>query len=127
MCIRPLSNGSDTKTAHEETSSSLEFTDLPIKSEPESVEVHSATVEKELRDQEEVVVFEANLVPIVEVEMAQLPPSFDPSCNALEVIPEEGGSCPGVSADSGRIAGSSPASYFWSDGPQVMRCFQVAS
>ncbi|XP_026039103.1 uncharacterized protein LOC113031337 isoform X1 [Astatotilapia calliptera] len=124
VCIRPLSNGSDTKTAHEETSSSLEFTDLPIKSEPESVEVHSATVEKELRDQEEVVVFEANLVPIVEVEMAQLPPSFDPSCNALEVIPEEEGSCPGVSADSGRIAGSSPASYFWSDGPQVMRCFQ---
>ncbi|XP_042079715.1 band 4.1-like protein 2 isoform X10 [Haplochromis burtoni] len=124
VCIRPLSNGSDTKTAHEETSSSLEFTGLPIKSEPESVEVHSATVEKELRDQEEVVVFETNLVPIVEVEMAQLPPSFDPSCNALEVIPEQEGSCPGVSADSGRIAGSSPASYFWSDGPQVMRCFQ---
>ncbi|XP_035768188.1 uncharacterized protein LOC102777766 isoform X4 [Neolamprologus brichardi] len=124
VCIRPLSNGSDTKAAHEETSSSLEFTGLPIKSEPESVEVHRATVEKESRDQEEVVVFETNLVPIVEVEMAQLPPSFDPSCNALEVIPEEEGSCPGVSDDSGRIAGSSPASYFWSDGPQVMRCFQ---
>uniref|UniRef100_A0A669DAY9 Protein 4.1 n=1 Tax=Oreochromis niloticus TaxID=8128 RepID=A0A669DAY9_ORENI len=125
VCIRPLSNGSDTKTAHEETSSSLGFTGLPIKSEPESVEVHSATVEKESRDQEEVVVFETNLVPIVEVEMAQLPPSFDPSCNALEVIAEEEGSCPGVSDDSGRIAGSSPASYFWSDGPQVIRCFQV--
>lgn len=124
VCIRPLSNGSDTKTAHEETSSSLGFTGLPIKSEPESVEVHSATVEKESRDQEEVVVFETNLVPIVEVEMAQLPPSFDPSCNALEVIAEEEGSCPGVSDDSGRIAGSSPASYFWSDGPQVIRCFQ---
>ncbi|XP_030605420.1 titin-like isoform X3 [Archocentrus centrarchus] len=128
VCISPLCNGSVTETAHEETSSSLGFSGVPIptvsnKSEPERVEVHKTPVEKESRDHE-VVASETNLVPIVEVEMAQLPPSFDSSCKALDVILEEGGSCPGLSEDSGRIVGSSPASYFWSDGPQVIRCFQ---
>lgn len=133
MCISPLCNGSETKPAHEETSSNLGFADKPSptvspKGEPDGVEAHSAPVEEESCDQEEVVVCDVTSVPVVEVEMAQLPPSFDPSCKALEDIweeEEEEGSCPGVS--EGRIVGSSPASYFWSDGPQVIRCFQVAS
>lgn len=131
MCVSPLCKGSDSETEHEETSSSLGFSSAPTptvsnKSEPESVEVHGSPVEIGSRGHV-VVVFETNLVPIVEVEMAQLPPSSDPSCKALDAIPEEGASCPGVSEESGRIVGSSPASYFWSDGPQVTRCFQVAS
>lgn len=131
MCISPLCNGSDTETAHEETSSSLGFSGVPIptvsnNSETERVQVHKTPVEKESHDHE-VVASETNLVPIIEVEMAQLPPSFDSSCKALDVILEEEGSCPGVSEDSERLVGYSPASYFWSDGPQVIRCFQVAS
>uniref|UniRef100_A0AAQ6A878 Protein 4.1 n=1 Tax=Amphiprion ocellaris TaxID=80972 RepID=A0AAQ6A878_AMPOC len=90
--------------------------------EPDGVEAHSAPVQEESRDQEEVVVCDVTLLPVVEVEMAQLPPSFDPSCKALDETQEEEGSCPGVS--EGRIVGSSPASYFWSEGPQVIRCFQ---
>lgn len=130
MCISPLCNGSETKTAHEETSSSLGFSGSPTvshKSEPDSVEAPGVPVEEESCDQEGVVVFETSLVPIVEVEMAQLPPSFDPCCRALDEIQEEEGPCPEVSECSGRIVGSSPASYFRSDGPRVIRCFQVAS
>ncbi|XP_051813077.1 uncharacterized protein LOC110969054 isoform X3 [Acanthochromis polyacanthus] len=127
VCISPLSYGSETKPAHEETSSSLGFAGKPSstvspESELDGVEAHSAPVEEEWRDQEEVVVSDATSVPVVEVELAQLPPSFGPSCKALDSIREEEGSCPGVS--EGRIVGSSPASYFWSDGPQVIRCFQ---
>lgn len=96
------------------------------KSEPDSVEAHGAPLEEESCDQEEVIVFETSLVPIVEVEMAQLPPSLNPRRKALETLEEEG-SDPEVSEFSGRIVGSSPASYFRSDGPQVIRCFQVAS
>lgn len=97
------------------------------KSEPDRVEAHGAPLEDESCDQEGVVVFETSLVPIVEVEMAQLPPSIDPRCKVLDEIPEEEGSDPEVSECSGRIVGASPASYFRSDGPQVIRCFQVAS
>ncbi|KAG8010144.1 Protein 4.1 [Nibea albiflora] len=128
VCTSPLlCNGSETKTAHEETSSSLGFSGSPtvsLKSEPDSVEGPGVPVEEESRDQEGVVVFDTSLVPIVEVEMAQLPPSFDPCCRALDEIQEEEGSCPEVSECSGRIVGSSPASYFRSDGPRVIRCFQ---
>lgn len=130
MCVSLLCNGSE--TAHEETSSDLGFSGIPSptlshKSEPDSVEAHSALFEEESSDQEEVVVFETALVPIVEVETAQLSPSLDPCCKALDETLEEEGSYPGVSECSGRIVGSSPASYFRSDGPQVIRCFQVAS
>ncbi|XP_027142927.1 uncharacterized protein LOC104925498 isoform X1 [Larimichthys crocea] len=127
VCISPLCNGSETKTAHEETSSSLGFSGSPTvshKSEPDSVEAPGVPIEEESCDQEGVVVFETSLVPIVEVEMAQLPPSFDPCCRALDEIQEEEGPCPEVSECSGRIVGSSPASYFRSDGPRVIRCFQ---
>ncbi|XP_070767718.1 uncharacterized protein [Enoplosus armatus] len=129
VCVSLLCDGSETKTAHEETSSHLGFSGIPSptvshKSEPDSVEAHGAPVEEESRDQEEVVVFETSLVPIVEVEMAQLPPSLNPCCKALGETLEEEGSYPKVSECSGRIVGSSPASYFRSDGPRVIRCFQ---
>lgn len=97
------------------------------KSGPDGVEPYGAPVEEDSCDHEAVVVFETSLVPIVEVEMAQLPPSLDPCCRALDETPEEEGSYPEVSECSGRIVGSSPASCFRSDGPQVIRCFQVAS
>lgn len=132
MCISPLCNGSETKTAPEETSSNLSFSGIPSptvshKSEPDDVKAHGAPLEEESCDQEEVVVFETSLVPIVEVEMAQLHPSLAPCCKVLDEILEEEESDPEVSECSGRIVGSSPASYFRSDGPQVIRCFQVAS
>ncbi|XP_026226577.1 uncharacterized protein LOC113169408 isoform X3 [Anabas testudineus] len=129
VCISPLCSGSQTKVENEETSSSVGFSGTPgpivsHKSEPDSIEANSAPVEEESFDHDEFVVFETSVVPVVEVEMAQLPPSFHPSCKALDVIQEEEGSHPRVSECCGRIAGSSPASYFRSDGPQVIRCFQ---
>ncbi|CAB1416778.1 unnamed protein product [Pleuronectes platessa] len=54
----------------------------------------------------------------------QLPASLEPGCKALDETQEEGGSCPAVSERAGRIVGSAPASYFRSQGPQVIRCFQ---
>ncbi|XP_056237233.1 titin-like isoform X5 [Seriola aureovittata] len=130
VCISSLSNGSETKATHEETSSSLGLSGTPWptachKSETDSVEAHGGPTEEESCDQDGVVVFETSLVPIVEVEMAQLPPSLEPHCKALDETQEEEGSYPGVSECSRRIVGSSPASYFRSDGPQVIRCFQV--
>lgn len=129
MCISPLCDGSETKAAHVETSSNLDFSGIPSptvshKSEPDSVEAHNVPVEEESYDQEEVVIFETSLVPIV--EMAQLPPSISPSSKDLDEIQEEEGSYPGVSECSGRIVGCFPASCFRSDGLQVIRCFQVA-
>uniref|UniRef100_A0A4W6D0I5 Protein 4.1 n=1 Tax=Lates calcarifer TaxID=8187 RepID=A0A4W6D0I5_LATCA len=129
VCISSLCNGSETKSAHGETSSSLGLSGARSpavchKSEPDGVAAHGAPVEEESCDQDGVVVFETSLVPIVEVEMAQLPPSPEPYCKALDETQEEDGSYPGVSERSRRIAGSSPASYFRSDGPQVIRCFQ---
>ncbi|KAI3360936.1 hypothetical protein L3Q82_013144, partial [Scortum barcoo] len=129
VCISLLCNGSETKTALEESGRNLGLSGLPSptvshKSEADSVEAHGAPLEEESCDQEEVVVFETSLVPIVEVEMAQLPPSPDPRSKALDETPEEEGSDPEVSECSGRIVGASPASYFRSDGPQVIRCFQ---
>lgn len=133
MCISLLCNGSETKTAHEETSSSWGFSGIPSptvshRSEPDGVEAHGAPVEEQSCDREEVVVLDTSLVPVVEVEMAQLPPSFDPCFKALDGIQEEEEeSCPELSERPGEIVGSSPAAYFRSDVPQVVRCFQVAS
>ncbi|XP_042281134.1 titin-like isoform X2 [Thunnus maccoyii] len=129
VCISPQCDGSEAKAAHVETSSNLDFSGIPSptvshKSEPDSVEAHDVPVEEDSCDQEEVVVFETSLVPIVEVEMAQLPPSLDLSGKDLDEIQEEEASYPGVLECSGRIVGCSPASYFMSDGPQVIRCFQ---
>uniref|UniRef100_A0A8C6NJ37 Protein 4.1 n=1 Tax=Nothobranchius furzeri TaxID=105023 RepID=A0A8C6NJ37_NOTFU len=129
VCISPLCKSSETKASHEGTSSNLGFSDPPSptvshESEPESVEALSAPeeAEEESRSHEEVVVFETLSVPVVEV--AQLVPSFESFCKALDEIQEEEALCPGASEHSGRIVGSSPASYFRSNGPQVIRCFQ---
>ncbi|XP_034553554.1 titin-like [Notolabrus celidotus] len=132
VCVSLLCNGSESKTTHTETSSSSSegFSGKPSptvshKSEPDKVkELHSAPLEEESTDQDEVVVFETSLLPIVEVERAQLSPSLDPSCKALDDILLEGGSNPEVLEGSGGIVGSSQASYFRSDGPQVVHCFQ---
>lgn len=97
--------------------------------QPDSAESHGtgASVEEESRDQVEVVDSKTSPVPVVQVEMAQRPPSLDPSSRALGDTLKEEASYPQVSDCSGRIIGSSPASYFKSDGPKVIRCFQVAS
>ncbi|XP_071372176.1 uncharacterized protein [Centroberyx affinis] len=132
LCFSPIRDGSDTKAAHEETSSNLGFSGVPSpaasrKSEPDSVEAHDAPDVAEPCDQEEGVVSETSLVPIVEVEMAKLPPSHRPPSTAIDETQlkeeEEEASYPGLEY-SGRIVGSSPASYFVSGGPHVIRCFQ---
>ncbi|KAM4581075.1 uncharacterized protein PAE49_005741 isoform 3-T4 [Odontesthes bonariensis] len=129
VCISLPCKGLQTKAAHEETSSNLGFLDLPMpcvshKCEPDSPDAFSAPVGELSCGQEEVVVFETLSVPVLEVEKARLAPSFEPSRKALDVIQEENESCPGEAEHSGRIVGSSPASCFRSEGPQVIRCFQ---
>ncbi|XP_069393069.1 uncharacterized protein [Paralichthys olivaceus] len=118
VCISSHCNGSETEAACEETSSSLGSSGVPrpavcLKTEPDRVEAHGAPVEEEFCDQDGVVVFETSLVPIVEVEMAQLPASLELDRKSLDETQEEEESCPAVSERSGR-----------SDGPQVIRCFQ---
>ncbi|XP_074539406.1 uncharacterized protein LOC141800641 isoform X1 [Halichoeres trimaculatus] len=132
VCISRLCSGSESKTTHMETSggSSAGFSGKPspavsLKSEPDNVKVlHGAPLEEESTDQDEVIVFETSLLPIVEVERAQLTPTPDPGCKAVDdtLLGEE--SDPEVLEGSGGIVGSSQASYFRSDGPQVKRCFQ---
>ncbi|XP_035988332.1 titin homolog isoform X2 [Fundulus heteroclitus] len=129
VCVSPRFKSSETNTLHEETGSNLGVSEAPgpsgsQRTEPDGVEALSAPVEEESCCDEEVVVFETLLVPLVEVEMAQLPPPAGSSCKALDEIQEEEGTCPVASECSGGIVGSSPASYFWSDGPQVIRSFQ---
>uniref|UniRef100_A0A667YFZ9 Protein 4.1 n=1 Tax=Myripristis murdjan TaxID=586833 RepID=A0A667YFZ9_9TELE len=132
--ISAVRDGSDTEAAHEETSSSLGFSDIPSpavsrKSEPDSVEAHDGPDVGESCDQEESIVSETSLVPIVEVEMAKMPPSHHPCSLAVDETQlkeeqEEEASYPGLEY-SGTIVGSSPASYFMSGGPHVIRCFQA--
>ncbi|KAK5605969.1 hypothetical protein CRENBAI_002733 [Crenichthys baileyi] len=129
VCISPRCKGSQKKTLHEETSSNFGVSEVSgpsenHQSEPDGVEALSAPVEEESCNHEEVVVFETLLVPLVDVEMAQLAPPVESSCRALDEIQEEEGTCPVASESSGGIVGPSPAYYFWSDGPQIKRCFQ---
>ncbi|XP_017281980.1 uncharacterized protein LOC108241980 isoform X3 [Kryptolebias marmoratus] len=132
VCVSSFCKPSETNASHEEPISTLGFSDPPSPtashgSEPDSTEALRLPVdeEEEWCNHEEVVVFEPLSVPVVEVEMAQLaPPSFEASWTALDEVLEEEGPRPGASECSGRMPGSSPASYFWSDGPQVIRCFQ---
>ncbi|XP_075964987.1 uncharacterized protein LOC142969175 isoform X5 [Anarhichas minor] len=120
VCISLPCNGSETHTAHEDTFSGMPSPTVSHDSEPED-----ARVEEGSCDQEEVVVFETSSVPAVEVETAQLPASLGRCRKALDgTREEEEGSYPEVSVRSGKIVGSSPASCFRSDGPQVVRCFQ---
>lgn len=128
MCVSRLHNGSDTEPARDKRGNHLGLSGQPSptvspKSEPDRAEAHDAGAPiQESRDQEEeVVVFETSLVPSVEVKMAQ---RLKPCSRALEETPEEGGSYPGVLECSGGIVESS--SCCRSDGPRVVRCFQVA-
>ncbi|MEQ2239384.1 hypothetical protein ILYODFUR_003978, partial [Ilyodon furcidens] len=129
VCISPRCKGSEKKTLHAETSSNFGVSEVSgpsesHQSEPDGVEALSAPVEEESCNHEEVVVFETLLVPLVDVEMAQLAPPVESSCRALDEIQEEEGTCPVASESSGGIVGPSPAYHFWSDGPQIIRCFQ---
>uniref|UniRef100_A0A3P9L5S2 Protein 4.1 n=1 Tax=Oryzias latipes TaxID=8090 RepID=A0A3P9L5S2_ORYLA len=120
--ISPLCAGSDSTL--EEAAGNLDVSEPPSPtgshhSLPDRADAFDCPLEEESLNQEEVVVYETLLVPLVEVEAAQLGPSFDSSCKALELIQEED-----ESECSVGVVGSASASYFWSDGPQVVRCFQ---
>lgn len=125
-----MCNGSE--TAHEEAGSSLGVACVPSsaashQNQPGCVKVHHAGAPvAEESCEEDVVVSKTLLVPVVEVERAQLPPSPHAGCRALDETQRDGGSYPEVSEGSGRIIGPSSAAYFRSDGPRVIRCFQVA-
>uniref|UniRef100_A0A096MF35 Protein 4.1 n=1 Tax=Poecilia formosa TaxID=48698 RepID=A0A096MF35_POEFO len=121
VCISPSCKRSETKTLHEDARSNFGGAEASgssqsRQSEPGVVEGLSAPVEESLCDHEEVVLFETLLVPLVEVEMAQLAPP--------DKIPEEEGTCLVAPECSGGIVGLSSPSFFWSDGPKVMRCSQ---
>uniref|UniRef100_A0A3P9IRN5 Protein 4.1 n=1 Tax=Oryzias latipes TaxID=8090 RepID=A0A3P9IRN5_ORYLA len=121
----PLCTGSDSTL--EEAAGNLDVSEPPSPtvshhSLPDRADAFNCPLEEESLNQEEVVVYETLLVPLVEVEAAQLGPSFASSCKALELIQEEDE--PGQSECSVGVVGSASASYFWSDGPQVVRCFQ---
>lgn len=120
--------------AHEGTGCSLGMSHVPSstvshQNQPGCVKVHhaGAPVAEESCDEEEVVGSKTLLVPVVEVERAQLPASPHPGCRALDETQRDGGSSPEVLEYSGRIIGPSSAAYFKSDDPRVIRCFQVAS
>ncbi|XP_014874888.1 uncharacterized protein LOC106937742 isoform X1 [Poecilia latipinna] len=129
VCISPSCKRSETKTLHEDARSNFGGAEASgssqsRQSEPDVVEGLSAPVEESLCDHEEVVLFETLLVPLVEVEMAQLAPPVESVCKALDKIPEEEGTCLVAPECSGGIVGLSSPSFFWSDGPKVMRCSQ---
>lgn len=123
-------NGSS--TAHEEAGGSLGVSYVPSstpsrQNQPGCVQVHRAgALVAEESCEEEGVASQTMLVPVMEVERAQLPPSPHPGSRALAETHRDGGSYAKVSEGSGRIMGPSSAAYFKSDGPQVIRCFQVA-
>eukprot|EP00066_Takifugu_rubripes_P014794 XP_011604060.1 PREDICTED: uncharacterized protein LOC101066037 isoform X4 [Takifugu rubripes] len=128
VCISLLCNGSETEVAHEGPSSAPAVSYAPSstasrQNQPGCVKVQhaGAPLAEESRDQEEVVGSRTLLVPVVEVERAQLPPSPQPGCRALGETQRDRGSSPEASE---RIIGPSPAAYFKSDGPRVIRCFQ---
>ncbi|XP_051922260.1 uncharacterized protein LOC127601230 isoform X5 [Hippocampus zosterae] len=123
--ISPLCRGTETRAALEDTAVSLGYSS---KSSPNVSHCHSAVAPRvhfdKSFDQEALVVIGSSMVPMVEVEMVQLPPSLHPSSIFLDETQKEEVSCPRFSEHSGSIVGSSPASYFMSGGPQVIRSFQ---
>ncbi|XP_054636954.1 uncharacterized protein LOC129184736 [Dunckerocampus dactyliophorus] len=123
VSISPLCSVSAAKAAHEETIATLDFSNKssPTVGHCRSAEAPGVPVERPC-DQEKLIVFKSSLVPMVQVEMAQVPPLSDLSTKALNDIQGEEGS--GLLESSRNIVGSSPASYFRSGGPQVIRSFQ---
>ncbi|XP_037130060.1 band 4.1-like protein 2 isoform X7 [Syngnathus acus] len=121
--ISPLCRGSETRAALKEN---LGFSN---KSNPIVSLHHSAVAPARVAfdkscDQEALVVIGSSMMPMVEVEMVQPFPSLDPGSKFLDETQKEESSCPRFSERSGNIAGSSPASYFMSGGPQVIHSFQ---
>ncbi|KAM8868819.1 uncharacterized protein AB9W97_016473 isoform 7-T9 [Spinachia spinachia] len=122
-CISLPGKGSGTKTALEETGSNRGFSGPPSPSvsprgDCDSVHAQAAPVGEESWDRGGAVAFETSLAPIAEAEM-----TIDPSSKALEGTQE--GEGPGAEVSLGpQMAGSSPASCFGSDAPEVVRCFQ---
>ncbi|XP_068507901.1 uncharacterized protein [Syngnathus scovelli] len=121
--ISPLCRGSETRAALKENLG------LSNKSNPIVSLHHSAVAPARVAfdkscDQEALVVIGSSMVPMVEVEMVQPVPSLDPGSKFLDETQKEESSCPRFSERSGNIAGSSPASYFMSGGPQVIHSFQ---
>ncbi|XP_034030936.1 uncharacterized protein LOC117514535 [Thalassophryne amazonica] len=129
LCITPLWNHSETKATLKETRASRDVSGKPSpvmthQSDPDSVEAHDGPAVAETCDQEEAVVVETSVVSITEVEMAQVPLCNDGFSKGLDAVQEgEEASSPRLEC-SGQTFGSSPACYFMSDGPQVIRCFQ---
>ncbi|XP_062322680.1 titin-like isoform X3 [Osmerus eperlanus] len=97
---------------------------------PCGAQSHNAPEGAESGDEDEGVVSGNDLVPIVEVELAQLHNPYQPSCPALEEEEEEEEEEEGKEdtdpslEQSVRIAGALHASYFVGGGPQVIRCFK---
>ncbi|XP_057689636.1 uncharacterized protein LOC130914452 isoform X3 [Corythoichthys intestinalis] len=118
--ISPMRKGTETKAVLEETSMNKSS---PTVSLGRSAMVPRIAFDKSC-DQETLVVIESSVVPMVEVEMVQLPPSFDSSSNYLNETHKEDCSCPRLSEHSETLVGYSPASYFRSVAPQVIRSLQ---
>ncbi|XP_055084148.1 uncharacterized protein LOC117383366 isoform X4 [Periophthalmus magnuspinnatus] len=128
VCDSPECNESKTNTTQEETRSALSFsgTSSPTVSHTSELDGPQDSA-VEFCDQDVVVVFETSLVPVVEVEMAQLSsPLHESPCKELDAAQtkELQESHPAEGDSSGTIVGSSAVSYFRSVGPKVMRCFQ---
>ncbi|XP_077430721.1 uncharacterized protein LOC144057263 isoform X3 [Vanacampus margaritifer] len=119
--ISPLCRGSGTRAALTETAVNLKSS--LIASLGHSAVAPRVPFDKSC-DQEALVVIESSLLPMVEVAMVQLPLSLDASSQYLDEAQKEEGSCPRFLERSGNIVGSSPASYFRSGGPRVIRSFQ---
>lgn len=94
---------------------------LGLHSKPVQSDGTDASFGDESPDRLEVVRSRTSLEPVVEVEAAALPSCLDPGSPTLGAAAQEEERCPAG------IIGSSPASYFKSAGPKVIRCFQVAS
>eukprot|EP00063_Salmo_salar_P082644 XP_014057479.1 PREDICTED: protein 4.1-like isoform X3 [Salmo salar] len=137
VCITPIREELDTKAARQqdESSSTVRPSGGPSPS-PASTETGPDRVDSKSHDapgvagpcdQEGEHVSSGTTtshVPIVEVERAQLPHSYQLQGTVLE---EEEPADPGSRGEqSGRITGASHTSYFVSGVPHVIRCFQVA-
>lgn len=135
MCDSPQCSDFKSDTTLEETRNGLSISQMSSPTVSHTSEPDRLQDAAELCDQDVVVVYETSLVPVVEVEMTQLP-SFLPErpcpCKDLDAAQlkedlEYQESCPGEADCSETVAGSSPVSYFRTVGPKVIRCFQVAS
>lgn len=129
MCFAPVRDDSDAKGEQQEANSRVGCSGVTGPSRNhcgghDRVQSHSAPGGAETSDEGESEISGNNLVPIIEVETAQLPIPHQPSCPILEGEEEEE-----VAANPAlqqKIAEASPSCYFVGGGPHVIRCFKVA-